>query len=567
MAARVKETLEQMLKDAGVTGVIEFSSPPNPSMGDLAFGCFSLAKEKDAKPGDVAQELASQIINHKSQIINDVKAFGPYVNFFLNAGVVAEMVIGEIEERGSEYGWSNEGAGQKVMIEYPSNNTHKEFHIGHFRNVCIGNPLTALYRSQGYEARAVNYLNDFGAHVPKCLWGLLKFHKDEAPPENKQRWLGEIYAEANNYIAEHPEAKVELDEFQKKFEAREGDIWPLYVETRSWSIEQFDRLFKELGVEHEGVFYEKDIREFGQNKVDELLKKGIAKVGEGGAIIADLSASGLDIALLRKSNGVGLYITADLALAEEKFKRFDADESVVVTALEQNFYFRQLFKILELMGFKKKMTHIGYGLVTRPDGKMSSRLGNVILYEDLRDEVYAKFYAETKERHLEWSEEKLVATSLKLTLAALKFDIQKHEAAKNIVFDIKEATSFEGFSAPYVLYAVARINSIVRKAEAGELAGKIQWDVLATPEEKRLALMMGDYGEVIRKALAQYNPSVIARYCFDLAQAFNDFYNKHSILNAQGSSLVRARLALAEAVAQVLKNALGLLTIETVEEM
>lgn len=558
-----------MLTKAGVGEVSGLSVPPKSEMGDVAFPCFGLAKAAGKNPAEVAKDLAGKVM--VGGMVEKVAAFGPYVNFFIKSSAVVEKVVGEVLKQKTKFGMTTSGKGQKVLLEYPSNNTHKEFHIGHFRNVCIGNTLNALYKSTGSKPYAVNYLNDFGSHVAKCLWGLEKFHKGEKAPENKQKWLGEIYAEASRYLAEHVEAASEVAEVQKKLEAKDKTIWKVFMQTREWSIEKFEELFKELGVKHEAVFYEKDIKAKGQKIVDVLLKKNIATVGEGGAIIVDLKEYGLDVALVRKSNGVGLYLTSDLPLAEEKFKKYDVDESIVITGQEQQFYFRQLYKILELMGSKQKLTHISYGLVTLPEGKMASRTGNVILYENLRDQVYEHLVQATTERHtgkekadLNWQPKKIEKTARALAQAALKFDMQKHEAAKNIVFDIKEATSVEGFSGPYVLYAIARINSIVRKAKK---LPKMSFANSTAPEEKRLALLMGEYSAMLEKALDNYNPSVVARYAFDLAQAYNDFYTKCPILNADDTTVISARVALSKAVKQVLENTLALLTIGSVDEM
>ena len=541
----------------------ELATPPKAEMGDVAFPCFTLSKTLGKNPAEIAKEIASKIT--VGGLVERVAVFGPYVNFILSPSAVIGEVVGEVLKKKKDYGALTSGKGNKILLEYPSNNTHKEFHIGHFRNVCIGNTLTGLYRATGSKPHVVNYLNDFGSHVAKCLWGLLKFHGSEKPPANKQKWLGEIYAEASRYLKDHPEAESEVVEIQKKLEAKDKSIWKLFMETREWSIEKFDGLFKELGVKHEAVFYEKDIKAKGQKIVDELLKKKIAEVGEGGAIIVDLTAHGLDIALVRKSNGVGLYLTSDLPLAEEKFQKYKVDESIVITAQEQQFYFRQLYKILELMGFKKKLTHISYGFVTLPEGKMSSRTGKVILYEDLRDQVYDHLLKATQERHADWPKKKIKQTARALALAALKFDMQKHDAVKNIVFDIKEATSVEGFSGPYVLYSIARINSILRKA--GKVSKKVSFASTTMSEEKRLALLMGGYSAMLEKALEQYNPSVVARYCFDLAQAFNDFYAKCPILANDDFTTSAARLALSQAVKNVLINGLSLLSISPVEEM
>ncbi len=563
----VKKEIQNLLVAAGVKGEVELTTPPNPEMGDFAFACFNIAKELKVSPKDAADQIKGKINLKKSKLVAKVEVMGPYLNFYLQAGAVANLVIKQIDKQGKKYGNNALGKGKKVLVEYPSNNTHKEFHIGHLRNVCIGNTLVQLYEKSGYKVYPVNYLNDFGNHVAKCLWGLLKFHKNEKPPENKQKWLGEIYAEASGQVKDNPDLGKEVAEIQKKMEEHDPELWPLFMETREWSIEKFEEIFKQLGVKHAAVFYEKDLKDRGQKMTDELLLKGVAEVGEGGAIIVDLNKYNLDVALLRKSNGAGLYLTSDLPLAVEKFKKFNVDESIVVTGTEQNFYFKQLYKILGLIGFDKKLTHIGYGLVNLKEGKMSSRLGNVILYEDLFDEVFEKLKIESKQRHADWGEKKIDETAHILAMAALKFDMQKHEAAKNITFDIKEATSFDGFTGPYILYVIARINSILAKAKDQRLKVKGGCNLLVQPEEKQLLLFLARYEEVVSEALREYNPSTITRYCFDLAQQFNNFYTKHSVLNAESTDLIAARLQLSGAVKNVLENALGLLTIDTVEEM
>lgn len=566
MHPKIISTIEKLLKYAGVAGAIKLVIPPNSEMGDLAFACFDIAKEQKKNPAEAAKQLHSAIRLRTSVYIERIEFSGPYVNFFLKTSAVAILVIGEIEKKGAAYGSTKAGKRKKIIIEYPSNNTHKEFHIGHLRNICIGNPLVALYRKAGYTPIPVNYLNDFGAHVVRCLWGLQKFHGGEAPTQNKQKWLGDIYAEASRYAKEHAdEVKPELDALQAKLEAKDPSVWKQFSETREWSIEGIHRMFAELGVAHRHEFYEKDIKERGQKIVDLLLQSGVAKKGEGGAIIVDLSEYKLDIALLRKSTGAGLYMTSDLALAEKKFKKFrGAAESIHVTGTEQNFYFEQLFKVLELFGFTEKMTHIGYGLVNTPEGKMSSRAGNVILYEDLRDAVRKEVERETRARHPDWPVEKTEEIIRTLTFGVLKFTMQKHEAGKQMVFDIKEAVSFDGYTAPYVLYAVARINSILRKADSPKQT--VECAGLAAAEEKKLLLLLAAYPDALQKALVNYNPSVIAKYCFDLAQSFNEFYHAHRVLEAEAPAK-EARLALCHAARMVLINALHVLTIDTVEEM
>ena len=440
-------------------------------------------------------------------------------------------------------------------------------HIGHLRNICLGNALANIFLANGVAITQINYLNDFGAHVAKCLWGLQKFHKNEKPSKGQeQKWLGEIYAEASQFLEEHPTEKEQSFEMQKKLEARDKSIWPLFKKTRAWSIKGFDRVFKELGLKLSHTFYEQDVKDAGQKIVDELLSKKIAQVGEGGAIIVDLNQYNLDIGLLRKSNGAGLYLTSDLGLAVAKNKKYkNISESIHLTGSEQNFYFKQLFKILELAGYHYKMTHIGYGLVMLPEGKMSSRTGKVILYEDVRNLVYSKVLEETSKRHSDWSKKKIEDAALKITLAAIKFEFLKHEANKTIIFDAQSATKFEGFTGPYILYMVARINSILRKASVKR--SSVDYSLLKESEEKQLILLLGEYGEVLKKAFANYNPSVLTKYSFDVAQNFSNFYAKHSVINASDKKLRLARLALCLATRQVLQNCLSILSIDWVEEM
>lgn len=556
----------EALQKAGVTGDISLAKTNTPEHGDIAFACFVWAKEQQKNPVEAAKDIAQNIDVSLYQGLEKVEAVGPYVNFFLSTKEIARDVFMDVLKKGNNFGANNLGQGKKILIEYPSQNTHKEFHIGHLRNVCIGNALTELYKKSGYDVVVMNYINDFGAHVVKCLWGILHFYSGEVPEQDTQKWLGEVYAKSSVYLADHDEYKQKLNALQKKLEERDPEIWSLFIKTRDASLARFDEIHEELGIDHKKTILESEIKDEGQAIVDDLLEKKIAQVGDGGAIIFDLNEYNLDIALVRKSSGAGVYLTSDLALAKEKFTAFDIQESINITGIEQNFYFKQLFKVLELAGHKEKMTHIGYGLVTLPSGKMSSRLGNVILYEELRDKVAQKLHKEITDRHDDWAKDEIQKTTDIMTQAVLKFSMLKHEAAKNIVFDFDEATSFDGYSAPYVLYVIARITSMVQKGDPGGLAD-LDMGLLTAPQEKALLLHIANYDDMVIRAMREYNPSAITRYCFDLAQLYNDFYQNCKVIDPQHEARSQVRLLLSRIVRDVLQDSLALLTIHTVERM
>lgn len=561
----MKKIIEKFLKQAGVHGVIQLSVPPNPEMGDLSFACFDLAKKIGKNPAETARELVGKI--KKSNLLEKAQAIGPYVNFFLNASAVAEMVLKQIIKQKNKFGASLVKKDEKILIEYPSNNTHKEAHVGHLRNICIGNALVKLYEAAGARVIPINYINDFGVHVAKCLWGLANLRKGARPLTDKQKWLGQVYAEASQFLAEHPEKKEEIKDYLRKLESKDKKIWKLFLTTRQWSLDGFAKIFKELGVKHKMTFFEKDVKDIGQKMVDELLKKKIAQVGEGGAIIIDLKKYDLDIGLLRKSDGSGLYLTSDLGLAKVKAKKYPAvTQSVNLTGTEQNFYFKQLFKILELAGFKYKMTHVSYELVSLPEGKMSSRLGNVILYEDLRDEAAALATTETKKRHADWSAAKIRSTSLALALGALKFGLVKVGPKQAITFNIKEALSFDGFTGPYLQYSVARMNSILRKAGAKN-GGVKQFSVLQSAAEKQLILKLVVFADSTVESAIKNDPSQLAKYLYELAKLFSDFYEQCPVLKADSKELCMARLELVRATKLVMENGLVILGVPVVREM
>ena len=321
---------------------LEITVPPDSQMGDLAVPCFYLSKLTRQAPNKIAEELAGKI--NPGGVIKDIKNLGPYLNFFIDPGVLAKSIIKEIQKQKDSYGALKLGQ-EKIMLEYSQPNTHKEFHIGHLRNTVLGASLVNLLKFAGYKVMSVNYIGDVGAHVAKCLWAYDKFHKDDALPEDKGKFLGQIYTEASQKLESNPEYKKEVDEILQKLEAGDPKAFggaskkwlALWKKTRSWSLAGFDSIYKTLGVKFDQVFYESEVEKPGKKIVEELLKKGIAEKSEG-AVIIDLEKYNLKKFLLLKSDGSSLYSTKELALAKLKFEKFKIDKSLVVVDTRQSFW-------------------------------------------------------------------------------------------------------------------------------------------------------------------------------------------------------------------------------------
>lgn len=539
--------------------------PANSEFGDLSLPCFGIAKQFKKSPSAMAEQLVSKI---SSEELSSLSAAGPYLNFTINKEYLTKAVISEIARAKKEYGENKSGKNKKVMIEYSNANTHKEYHVGHLRNLCYGDSVNRILAANGYRAIPVSYINDFGIHAAKTLWCYLEFYKNKKLPENKGFFLGQVYARATKELEKNPLAKELAAFMMKKIESRKGEEYKLWQKTRKWSIEQLDKIYKELGIKFERIFYENEFMDKGRDMVAELCEKRVLKKSDG-AVIADLEKYNLGVLVFMRSDGTALYPIADLPLALEKFKKYKLDKSIYVVDIRQSLYFKQLFKLLDLLGCKKEMIHLGYDVVKLPSGMMSSRSGNVITYEDLREQVFKKALGETKKRHKNWSEKKIRETADKIAIGAIKFEMIKVGAGQVITFDINQALRFDGFTAAYLQYTCARIQSILRKSKIPRprrVSLGLKNLKLGEPKEQELIMKLAKYPEIVKAAGEKYDPAEIAKYLFELAQIFNDYYHSVPVLKAEEETRA-ARLVLIGAVSQTIANGLGLLGIEAMEEM
>lgn len=539
-----------------------FVYPPKLDMGDLSLPMFELSKSLGISPIEAAKKMVDNFAG--SELVKEVRAVGPYLNFYLEPVSFISHSLEEVIRLNSGFGNNDSGAKEGVMIEYSNGNTHKECHIGHLRNISYGDAIYKILAANGYNAIPVSYINDFGIHTAKTIWNWQNdnsYSKSKAP---KGYLLGKCYSEAAAKIGDDPKAKEEVSLIMKEIESRSGAGYSLWQESRQWSIDYFNDVYQDLGIKFQETFYESDFIDDGLKIKDELVSSGILKLSEG-AIIADLEPYNLGVLPIVRSDGTALYPVADLALASAKFKKYKLKESIYIVDVRQSLYFSQLFKVIELLGYKEKMTHLSYEFLTTKNGMMASRTGNVVTYKDLLDEALTKTSSEIKKRHEDWDEIKVSLVSRGLSISAMKFEMIKVSSDKVITFDMNDALKFEGFTAAYLQYTGARICSLLNKGKDFE---KVSYDPnnLIESKEFRLAFKLEQYGEIVFKAGLDRDPSIVARYLFELSQDFNDYYHEINIIKAE-EEIRTSRLFLVTAIKQVLENGFNLLGLTFLTEM
>lgn len=559
-----KEALTALKKHIGksftVTGDM-LSAPPKAEYGDLSFPCFQLAKGMSRNPAEIATEIAAKI--GPSPLISRIHAVGPYVNFVFDTDAFAAHAVKDILTQKTRYGKGATGKGKRVMVEYANLNTHKDVHIGHIRNFTVGQSAVEILRANGYEVIPVSYINDLGNNVAKCIWGLVNIYPDVEPEGDKLNFLDTAYVEGVAAVENDDAKRAEVSQIQRELENMEGPHVALWKKTHKWSMDGLKEVFAEFDLELDKIYLEHDFIEESHEIVKKLLTDGIAKMSEGAAIV-DLEAEKMGVNLLRKTDGTLLYNAKDLALALHKESDYHADRSMYVIDVRQALAMKQLAATLKKMGFAREVVHLGYDFVTLPEGAMSSRKGTAIRWSIVRDNMMQKLSEAIRARHADWKEKQVQKTAKALLFASIKFGMLKQDPDKVITFSMEEAMANEGFTGPYVMYTIARISSILKKAPvkpAKEMAH------VGHALERDLIMALARYPEVVLQAGLQLKASVIAQYAFDVAQTYARYYEFVRVIEESDAQGTAERLALCSAVRQVLINALGLLGIAVIEEM
>lgn len=561
----IREQIVKILNESDIKGEIALTAPPNPELGDLALACFGLAKEKKKNPMEVAKELAGKI--KVEGLLAKVEATGPYINFYLNSQKLAELVLSEMAAK--DFGKSDLGTGRKVMVEFAHPNTHKAFHIGHLRNIITGESIVRILANASYQVIRANYQGDVGMHIAKCLYGILQIQNSKTEIAKRVKFLGEAYASGSKAFEADERAKEEIADINEKIYSQDESIKEIYQTTRQWSLDYFDHIYQRLDTHFDRLYFESEVFAKGKEIVLKFLDKGVFKKSQGAIIFAG-SKYGLHDRVFINSKGFPTYEAKDMRLAEMQFGEYNPEKIIHVVGKEQAEYFKVIFKALEftLPQSQGKEYHLNYGWVTLKEGKMSSRTGQVILGEWLLDEVAKKVNEIMRESELNKKEKEEVVKAV--ALAAVKYAFLKTGVKNDIKFDFEESVSLNGDSGPYLLYIVARIQSILRKSETlnskSKTNPKFKIPNVIDVSEKKLLLRLSEFPEVAEKSAIEYDPSKIARYLFELAQNFNGFYDQCPVLSASAEVKI-FRLQLIKAVENVMVKGLNLLGISPVERM
>ena len=533
--------------------------PKNSDMGDIAFPAFSLAKVERKAPQMIAAEIAEKI---NSQAFEKVVATGPYVNFFLDKAAISEAVIKEIIEKGSDYAQQTEGKEQNITIDLSSPNIAKPFSVGHLRSTVIGDALSNIFKKMGYNTIKINHLGDWGKQFGLLMVAYKKWGSKEAVEANPIDELLKLYVRINAEIENDPALDDEGRLWFKKLEDGDPEATQLWQWFRDESLVEFNRIYKLLNVEFDSLNGEA----FYNDKMDEAVRileeKGLLEESRGASIV-NLDDFDLPPAMIKKSDGATLYITRDIATAIYRARTYNFVKNVYAVGQEQSNHFKQLKAVLKKMGFdwSDDMIHVDFGLVTKNRQKLSTRKGNIILLEPTLQEAISRAKAQIEAKNPDLENKEQVAQAV--GAGAVKFYDLKTDRRNGYDFDLEAMVSFEGETGPYIQYAYARIQSLLRKADFQPNAQASY--SLNDAESWEIIKLLQDFARVIKRASVNYDPSLIAKYAISLAQAFNKYYAHTRILDESPER--DSRLALSYATAVVLKEALRLLGVEAPEKM
>ena len=554
------------LGEQDILDMLEY--PPDEKMGDLALPCFKLSRTLRMAPPKIAETVAESF---SVQSVKKAEAVNGYFNIYLDGEYLAKKVVVEAREKGDKYGAPDIGEGKTVVLDYSSPNVAKPFHIGHLGTTVIGHSLKKLHEFAGYKCVGINYLGDWGTQFGKLIVAYKKWGNREEIENGGVDALVALYVKINNAISGNEELGIPADptladesraEFRKLEEGDEQNIslWRWFVDI---SLAEYQKTYKQLGIEFDSYKGESFYTDKMPAQVQKLRDMGLLKIDDGASIV-DLEAYGMTPCLILKRDGSTLYPTRDIAAAVYRKQEYDFDKMIYVTSAGQSLHFAQWFKVVELMGYDwyDKLVHVPYGTVSINGAKLATRTGNVILLRDLFAESISKVESIMKEKNPDIENGDKIAEAV--GVGAIVFYYLSNNRIRDINFMMEDALSFEGNTGPYVQYTYARTCSVLAKSPEYKGAETL---VVTADEETSLLKALSRFEEVVREAIAVYEPSVITRYILDVAGVSHRFYHDCSILGADNEDVKNTRLALTEATKTVLGNAFGLICLAKTEKI
>ena len=540
--------------------------PKDKQNGDFSYPCFNLAKIMKNSPVNIANTIKGNIVLPEE--ISKVDVVNGFLNFYLDSDNVVASTLEKIVKEKENYGSSNEGNGRNIIVEYSSPNIAKPFHLGHFRNTVLGKALYDLYVTLGYNVTGINHLGDWGRQFGIIIEGYKRFKDEYDFEKDPLAALSDIYVRMNKICKEDESEMDKARENFKKLEEGDEELTKLWKYFREVSLKEYKRIYDLLGSKFDSYNGEAFYNDKMGEVIDILDKKGVL-IDSQGAKVVDVGPD-MPPCIVLKSNGSTIYATRDLAAILYRTRTYDFEKCIYITATEQILHFKQVFEAAKHLvdeKYQKGLTHVTYGMIRLKTGKMSTREGNVIYINDLIKEAIkkAKDIILSKNANLENADEvaKIVG------IGALTFNYLKNNKNKDIIFDLDETLRFDGETGPYIQYTYVRAKSMLEKAgfKVEDLDKDIDYTLLKETQEIELVKELQKFGDVIRRAASENEPSILAKYMIDVAASFSRFYNECQVATLEDEKLKAARCALVYATSIVIKKGLGILGVECPEKM
>jgi arginyl-tRNA synthetase len=567
---------------------VEFQSTRKDFDGDITVLTFSMLRTLKMNPIQLGEDLGAYLCKNTEEVIGYSVVKG-FLNLVFSDAYFMDFF--QTLTSSSKFGFLEPSGDQAVMVEYSSPNTNKPLHLGHVRNVLLGYSVAEILKASGRKVYKTQIINDRGIHICKSMLAWQRFGNNETPESTRlkgDKLVGNYYVkfdqvykqeisnlEAQGLSFEDAKAQapilLEAKQMLLKWEAGDETVVALWKLMNQWVYDGFDVTYKEIGVDFDSYYYESKTYLLGKSFIAEGLKKGVFTKKEDGSIWCDLTTDGLDEKIVLRANGTAVYITQDIGTAIQRIKDFpDVGGMVYTVGNEQDYHFKVLFLILRKLGFEwaNNLSHLSYGMVDLPSGKMKSREGTVVDADDLIDEMQATAKQISQELgKLEgYSDSNKESIYSIIGLGALKYFVLKVDPKKRILFDPKSSVDFQGNTGPFIQYTYARIQAILRKASP-DLQLEIPKSYVLNNKEKSLLKQLQLFPDVIQHAAANYSPALVANFSYDLVKEFNSFYQNVSILGAETAVEISFRVQLSKAVADTVKNAFSLLGIKVPERM